>query len=258
MIITSEPGRDHARRRLPDPRPPGRRLRGGRRARRDAAATAAWSTPRAARSTRFAALLTICVVVHRGGVRCAPTSRSQLVADHSSTTTPTFYKLTAMWSSQEGSLLLWAWVLSLASVGGAVRDPQQAPRDRPLGDRGADGARRLLHRADAVRAPTRSRASSPVPAEGVGLNPLLRHPAMAIHPPMLYSGYVVFSIPFAFAIGALITRRLDASWIRATRRFALIAWTLPRRSASCSAPAGPTRSSAGAATGAGTRSRTRR
>ncbi len=63
-----------------------------------------------------------------------------------------------------------------------------------------------------------------MPAEGVGLNPLLRHPAMAIHPPMLYSGYVFFSIPFAFAIGALITRRLDASWIRATRRFALIAW----------------------------------
>ena len=47
---------------------------------------------------------------------------------------------------------------------------------------------------------------------------------MAIHPPMLYSGYVFFSIPFAFAIGALVTRRLDASWIRATRRFALIAW----------------------------------
>ena len=65
---------------------------------------------------------------------------------------------------------------------------------------------------------------SPVPAEGVGLNPLLRHPAMAIHPPMLYSGYVLWSIPFAFAIGALVTRRLDASWIRQTRRFALVAW----------------------------------
>src|SRR5262249_44057608 len=67
---------------------------------------------------------------------------------------------------------------------------------------------------------------NPVPPEGVGLEPLLRHPAMAIHPPMLYSGYVFFSIPFAFAIGALATRRLDASWIRATRRFALIAWLL--------------------------------
>ena len=64
----------------------------------------------------------------------------------------------------------------------------------------------------------------PAPAEGVGLTPLLRHPAMAIHPPMLYSGYVLFSIPFAFAIAALITRRLDAAWIRSTRRFALVAW----------------------------------
>ncbi len=66
--------------------------------------------------------------------------------------------------------------------------------------------------------------SSPVPLDGIGLNPLLQHPSMMIHPPMLYSGYVAFTIPFAFAIGALITRKLDAAWIRATRRFALIAW----------------------------------
>src|SRR3954470_9575070 len=66
---------------------------------------------------------------------------------------------------------------------------------------------------------------SPAPADGVGLNPLLQHPSMMIHPPMLYSGYVAFTIPFAFAVGALITRRLDAAWIRSTRRFALIAWT---------------------------------
>ena len=63
------------------------------------------------------------------------------------------------------------------------------------------------------------------PAEGAGLNPLLRHPAMMIHPPMLYTGYVGFAIPFAFAIGALITRHTGADWIRATRRFALVAWT---------------------------------
>jgi hypothetical protein len=66
---------------------------------------------------------------------------------------------------------------------------------------------------------------SPVPADGIGLTPLLQHPSMMIHPPMLYSGYVAFTIPFAFAVGALITRRLDAAWIRSTRRFALIAWT---------------------------------
>ena len=66
--------------------------------------------------------------------------------------------------------------------------------------------------------------ASPVPAEGLGLNPLLRHPAMMFHPPMLYSGYTLFTIPFAFAVGALITRRLDADWLRTTRPFALAAW----------------------------------
>ena len=65
----------------------------------------------------------------------------------------------------------------------------------------------------------------PAPAEGAGLTPLLRNPYMAVHPPMLYSGYVFWSIPFAFCVGALIARRLDASWIRTTRNFALCAWT---------------------------------
>ena len=64
-----------------------------------------------------------------------------------------------------------------------------------------------------------------MPAEGNGLNPLLRHPSMMIHPPMLYSGYTLFAIPFAFAIGALVARQVGAAdWIRSTRRFALGAW----------------------------------
>jgi cytochrome c-type biogenesis protein CcmF len=66
--------------------------------------------------------------------------------------------------------------------------------------------------------------TSPAPAEGAGLDPLLRFPTMIIHPPMLYSGYTLCTIPFAFAVGALICRRLDAEWIRATRRFAFAAW----------------------------------
>ena len=66
---------------------------------------------------------------------------------------------------------------------------------------------------------------SPMPvSEGAGLNPLLRDPGMMIHPPMLYSGYTLFAIPFAFAVAALITRRLDAEWIRSTRPFTLAAW----------------------------------
>ena len=148
----------------------------------------------------------------------------EVVADHSSTTTPTFYKLTAMWSSQEGSLLLWAWVLSLASSGVLYltrrRHRELAPyATAVLMGLGAFFIGLMIFAAQPFA------ALSPAPAEGAGLTPLLRNPYMAIHPPMLYTGYVLWSIPFAFCVAALYTRRLDASWIRSTRRFALTAWT---------------------------------
>ena len=172
----------------------------------------------------FAALLTICVIVVEAAFVRTDLSL-KMVADHSSTTTPGFYKLTAMWSSQEGSLLLWAWVLSLTSSAVLFATRSKYREIAPwatavLMGLGAFFTGLMLFDANPFA------RLDPVPPEGVGLTPLLRHPAMAIHPPMLYSGYVFFSIPFAFAIGALATRRLDASWIRATRRFALIAWLL--------------------------------
>jgi cytochrome c-type biogenesis protein CcmF len=170
------------------------------------------------------ALLTLCVVLIELAFARDDFSFN-IVQQHSSIETPAFYKLAAMWSSQEGSLLLWAWVLSIASSLALF-----FTRDK---------LREIVPYATAVMAGIASTFTgmmlfaggvnpfaklSPAPADGIGLNPLLQHPSMMIHPPMLYSGYVAFTIPFAFAIGALITRRLDASWIRATRRFALIAW----------------------------------
>src|SRR4051794_4754525 len=146
-----------------------------------------------------------------------------VVATHSSTTTPLFYRLTAMWSSQEGSLLLWVWLLagwwSRAVRGGHRRGPGSTPR--------ASGgplrfATFFLGLVVFIATPFAQLASPP--AEGTGLQPLLRYPAMMIHPPTLYSGYTLSTVPFAFAVGALVTRRLDASWIAATRRFALGAW----------------------------------
>src|ERR671922_422321 len=171
-----------------------------------------------------AALLTICVVVIEAAFARTDLSL-RVVADHSSTTTPAFYRFTAMWSSQEGSLPLWGWVLSLTASAVLFATRNRHREIVPwatavLAGLGVFFCGLMLFGANPFE------RLSPVPPEGVGLNPLLRHPAMAIHPPMLYSGYVFFSIPFAFAIGALITRRLDASWIRATRRFALIAWLL--------------------------------
>jgi cytochrome c-type biogenesis protein CcmF len=170
----------------------------------------------------FAVLLTICVIVIEAAFARTDLSL-QVVADHSSTTTPGFYKLTAMWSSQEGSLLLWAWVLSLTSSAVLFATRNKHRELAPWATAVLMGLGAFFTGLMLVDANPFARLS-PVPPEGVGLEPLLRHPAMAIHPPMLYSGYVFFSIPFAFAIGALATRRLDASWIRATRRFALIAW----------------------------------
>jgi cytochrome c-type biogenesis protein CcmF len=154
----------------------------------------------------------------------------ELVADHSSTTTPTGYKMTAMWSSQAGSLLLWAWVLSLATSGVLLATRNRLRELVPyataiLGGLAVFFTGLMLFGILSPGADSFPFTRlDPAPAEGVGLTPLLRHPAMAIHPPMLYSGYVLFSIPFAFAIAALVTRRLDAAWIRSTRRFALVAW----------------------------------
>ena len=129
-----------------------------------------------------------------------------------------------MWSSQGGSLLLWAWVLSIAASGVLYltrgRHREVVPyATAVLAAIGLFFTTLMLFGANPFD------RLDPAPAEGAGLNPLLRHPMMAIHPVMLYSGYVLWSIPFAFAIGALVARRLDASWIRTTRRFALVAWT---------------------------------
>ena len=149
----------------------------------------------------------------------------KIVAENSSTDTPTFYKLTAMWSSQEGSLLLWASLLSVYSsvVLFFTRHRHREIVPYATAVLGAIGTFFLGLIVLNGENPFTTLANRP--PDGNGLNPLLRHPEMMIHPPMLYSGYVGFAIPFAFAVGALITRRTNADWIRSTRRFALIAWT---------------------------------
>jgi cytochrome c-type biogenesis protein CcmF len=149
-----------------------------------------------------------------------------IVAEHSSIETPMFYKLAAMWSSQEGSLLLWSFVLATAASLALYSTRHKLREIVPWATAvmmaiGSFFIGLMLFAPDVNPFKT----LNPAPQDGVGLNPLLQHPSMMIHPPMLYSGYVAWTIPFAFAIGALITRKVDSEWIRATRRFALIAWT---------------------------------
>jgi cytochrome c-type biogenesis protein CcmF len=147
----------------------------------------------------------------------------QVVAGHSSTTTPAFYQATAMWSSQEGSLLLWVFLLALWSSLALFLTRRRLNDVVPYATAVLLGfATFFLVLLAFFESPFATTAVAP--AEGAGLNPLLRHPSMMIHPPMLYSGYTLFAVPFAFAVGALIRRRVDADWIAATRRFALMAW----------------------------------
>lgn len=148
-----------------------------------------------------------------------------VVANHSSIDTPNFYKFTAMWSSQEGSLLLWASLLSVvASI--SLFITRHKLRDLvPYATAIMLGVivfftGLMLFAGDVNPFATLTK----IPPDGTGLNPLLQHPSMIIHPPMLYTGYVSLTVPFAFAIGALIARRVDAAWAKSTRAFALIAW----------------------------------
>ena len=147
----------------------------------------------------------------------------ELVATHSSTTTPLFYRLTAVWSSQEGSLLLWVLLLSLWSSAILYLTRRKLREVAPYATAVLLGFGAFFCGLLVFLESPFSTLASP-PAEGAGLNPLLRHPSMMIHPPMLYSGYTLFAVPFAFAVGALITRRLGSEWIRSTRPFTLGAW----------------------------------
>jgi cytochrome c-type biogenesis protein CcmF len=155
------------------------------------------------------------------------------VAAHSNRALSHYYKFTALWSGQEGSLLWWSFLLSIYvfSVLYAYRGkhPELMPYVgvvmasvqiffltmnnfvaspfRVFASPGADGILHLVTRAD-----------------GSGLNPLLQYPEMAIHPPTLYSGYTGFTIPFAFALAALLGRYPGEKWIHLTRRWTMIAW----------------------------------
>src|SRR5436309_8346769 len=138
-----------------------------------------------------------------------------IVASGSSTTTPTIYKAAAVWATQQGSLLLWVLLLSLWSslilflTRRRVREIAPYATAVLLGFAAFFTALMVVPGFDAN--PFRTSASPPV--QGAGLDPLLLHPSMMFHPPMLYSGYTLLTVPFAFAIGALVTRRLNADWI---------------------------------------------
>ncbi len=139
---------------------------------------------------------------------------------------PMYLKITAWWGGQPGSLLFWSWLLSVFTSAVTLR---KWDRDRELLPwvlvvTGITLAFFIALNVFFENPFKLIPAGASIPPDGRGLNPLLRHPGMIIHPPAQYLGFVAFTIPFAFAIAALITGRTDDRWIRITRRWTLWAW----------------------------------
>jgi len=147
----------------------------------------------------------------------------EYVASYSSTTLPTAYKITALWGGQQGSLLFWTWLLSIFTAIVAFQNRRRNPGIAQWALIVMAGvACFFLSMLNFVTRPFEILAT--IPANGTDLNPLLQNYWMAIHPPSLYTGYVSATVPFAFGAAALITGRLDDSWIRTTRRWAIFSW----------------------------------
>ena len=147
----------------------------------------------------------------------------KLAASHSHTQTPLIYKITGVWGNHEGSLLLWAMTLSVWTVAVSIfsRSLPEAFMARVMGVLGWISAGFISFTLFTSNPFERL---LPAVAEGRDLNPLLQDPGMIIHPPLLYMGYVGFSVAFAFAIAALLTGRFDAAWARWSRPWTTVAW----------------------------------
>ena len=145
------------------------------------------------------------------------------VASHSNSKLPAHYRFAATWGSHEGSILLWALMLAAWTFAVAVFSRSLPERfvARVLGVMGLVSAGFLLF---ILITSNPFERLVPAAAEGQDLNPLLQDPGMVIHPPMLYMGYVGFSVAFAFAIAALLEGRLDAAWARWSRPWTTAAW----------------------------------
>jgi cytochrome c-type biogenesis protein CcmF len=145
------------------------------------------------------------------------------VAINSNSLLPVIYRYTAVWGSHEGSLLLWALILAVWTAA-VARFSQRLPAEVIARVLGVMGAVAFGFLAFLIFTSNPFERLLPAVAEGRDLNPLLQDPGMIIHPPMLYLGYVGFSVPFAFAIAALLDGRIDVRWLRWTRPWTNVAW----------------------------------
>lgn len=146
------------------------------------------------------------------------------IAEHSNRALPFYFKVAVLWSGQEGSLLFWTLLLSGYTFVALLTSGRKHPQLRPI-------AATILASITAFFLLLNNFVASPfstlpmgTPVDGSGLNPLLQYSQMDIHPPILYLGYIGFSIPFAFALAALIQRAPGDRWIQVTRHWTMVAW----------------------------------
>ncbi len=149
--------------------------------------------------------------------------RVKYVASYTSRSLPAFYIITAIWAGQKGSLLFWTWILSGFSVLMVRQNRHKNEQLVPYALATLMGIQ-LFFLVLMVFVANPFETLAFTPQDGQGLNPLLQNSGMVMHPPTLYLGYIAFSVPFAFAIAALLTRKLDAQWITTTRKWTIIAW----------------------------------
>jgi len=145
------------------------------------------------------------------------------VASYSSRNLPTAYKLSAFYGGQAGSLLFWAFILALFSAAAQWLTPRRYAYLMPY-VASVTSVVTLFFIAVTMFGANPFERLDFTPMDGRGLNPQLQNPGMVIHPPMLYLGYVSITIPFAFAVAALFTRRLDVGWLHAIRKWTLLSW----------------------------------
>src|ERR1700757_736050 len=145
------------------------------------------------------------------------------ILHHTNRDLSTAYKFSALWSGQEGSLLLWAWLLSAYGFVMRIRDKADVTLHAYASTILA-AIQIFFLSLPPFAAPPFAIAPGPLHPDGFGLNPLLQYPEMVIHPPMLYLGYVGFTVPFAFALGNLAMRHPGEQWIRITRRWTMVTW----------------------------------
>ncbi len=145
------------------------------------------------------------------------------ILHHTNKDLNTAYKFSALWSGQEGSLLLWAWLLSAYGFVLRIRHKVDV-RLSAYASTILAGVQVFFLLLLNFAAPPFAIQPGPKALDGFGLNPLLQYPEMVIHPPMLYLGYVGFAVPFAFALGALMMRYPGEKWIHITRRWTMVTW----------------------------------